>query len=96
MKGTTKHCYMLNTQALVALEKKILSHYKSMADIDAPGVWSTWAPGAWLAGFMKGTTKHCYIQNIEALGLVVTEKKIFMFSHCKSMGDNLLPWKPKF
>ena len=25
-----------------------------------------------------GTTKHCYIQNIEALGLLVSEKKIFL------------------
>ena len=33
-----------------------------------------------------GTTKHCYIQNIEALGLLVSEKKFFFsFSHCKSM-----------
>ena len=33
-----------------------------------------------------GTNKHCYIQNIEALGLVVSEKKIFFsFPHCKSM-----------
>ena len=33
-----------------------------------------------------GTTKHCYIQNIEALGFLVSEKKIFVsFSHCKSM-----------
>ena len=33
-----------------------------------------------------GTTKHCYIQNIEALGLLVSEKKIFVsFSHCKSI-----------
>ena len=30
-----------------------------------------------MAGFMKGTIEHCYIQNIEALGLVVSEKKIF-------------------
>ena len=33
-----------------------------------------------------GTAKHCYIENIEALGLLVSEKKIFVsFSHCKSM-----------
>ena len=33
-----------------------------------------------------GTTKHRYIQNIEALGLLVSEKKIFVsFSHSKSM-----------
>ena len=25
-----------------------------------------------------GTTKHCYIQNIEALGLLVSEKKFFL------------------
>ena len=31
-------------------------------------------PGAWLAGFIKRTTIHCYIQNMKALGLVVSEK----------------------
>ena len=35
-------------------------------------------PGAWLAGFIKRTTTHCYIQNMKALGLVVSEKKIFL------------------
>ena len=41
-----------------------------------------------LARFMKGTTKHCYTQNITTLGLVVSEKKTFfyVFLHCKSMG----------
>ena len=30
-----------------------------------------------------------YTQNMNALGLVVSEKKIFLcFSHCKSMGAN--------
>ena len=30
-----------------------------------------------------------YTQNMKALGLVVSEKKIFLcFSHCKSMGAN--------
>ena len=39
-------------------------------------------PGAWLAGFIKRTTTHCYIQNMEAPGLVVLKKKIFLcFSH---------------
>ena len=32
-----------------------------------------------------GTTKHCNIQNIEALGLLVSEKIFVSFSHCKSM-----------
>ena len=31
-----------------------------------------------MAQFIMGTTKHCYIQNIEALGLLVSEKKIFL------------------
>ena len=35
----------------------------------------------------KGITKHCYTQNIKALGLMVSEKILFMFSYCKSMGD---------
>ena len=28
--------------------------------------------GAWLAGFIMRTTTHCYIQNMKALGLVVS------------------------
>ena len=56
---------------------------------DAPGACPVWIPGAWLAGFIKKTTIHCYTQNKTSLGLVVTEKKIFLcFSHCKSMGAN--------
>ena len=34
-------------------------------------------PGAWLAGFIKRTTTQCYTQSMKALGLVVSEKKIF-------------------
>ena len=36
-------------------------------------------PGAWLAGFIKSTTTHCYIQNIKALGLVVLEIFFMLF-----------------
>ena len=52
-----------------------------MADIDVPGAWSVWTPGAWLAGFIKGTTNAgtTYIQNIEALGLVVSGKIFYGF-----------------
>ena len=32
------------------------------------------------------TTKHCYIQNKEAVGLLVSEKIFLSFSHYKSMG----------
>ena len=53
----------------------------------APGAGPVWTPGAQLAGFIKRTIIHCYTQNMKGLGLVVSEKKIFLcFSHCKSMG----------
>ena len=64
-----------------------------MTDNDAPGAWHVWTPGARLAGFIKSAFIHCYIQNMNALGLV-SEKKIFFlcFSHCKSIVAND-PWK---
>ena len=43
-----------------------------------PGAGPFLTPGSRLAGFIK-TTTHCYIQNMKALGLVVSEKKIFFF-----------------
>ena len=49
-----------------------------MEDNDAPGVWPIWTPGSRLAGIIKGLTKHCFTQNIKALGLMVSEKKIFL------------------
>ena len=78
------HLTLLHTNmqalGLVVLEKKIFkyfSHYKPMADNDAPGAWPIWTPGSQLAGIIKGLTKHCFTQNINALGLMVSEKKIF-------------------
>ena len=51
-----------------------------------PRAWPIWTTGACLAGFMQGTTKQCYILNIQALGLVISEKKIFSyFPHYKPM-----------
>ena len=44
-----------------------------------PGAGPFLTPGAWLAGFIKRTTTHCYIQNMKALGLVVSEI-FFVFS----------------
>ena len=41
-----------------------------------PGAGLFLTPGAWLAGFIKKTTKHCYIQNMKALGHVLSEKKM--------------------
>ena len=48
-----------------------------MADNEAPREGPKWTPGPRLAGFIKRTTKHCYTQNMKALGLVVSEKNIF-------------------
>ena len=62
-----------------------------MADNDALGAWPIWAPGSRLAGIIKGLTKHCFTQNINALGLMVSEQKIFFtffFSNYKSMEAN--------
>ena len=50
-----------------------------------PGAGPFLTPRAWLAGFTKRTTIHCYIQSMKALGLVVSEKKIFF---------NLFPMTP--
>ena len=46
---------------------------------DAPGAGPVWTPGARLAGFIKKTTILCYIQNLKALGLVVSEKIFYVF-----------------
>ena len=60
-----------------------------MADNDAPGAWPIWTPGSRLAGIIKGLTKHCFTQNINALGLMVSEKKIFFtFFPIMSMAAN--------
>ena len=85
IKRTTRHCYTQNMKALGLLvsEKKIFlcfSHCKSLGANDPrPGAGSFLTPGPWLAGFIKRTTKHCYTQNMKALGLVVSEKKIFLY-----------------
>ena len=66
----------------VVLEKKIFksfSHHKPMADNDVP--WAAnFDPGSRLAGIIKELTKHCFTQNIKALGLMVSEKKIFFYA----------------
>ena len=68
---------------LVVLEKKIFflcfSHCKSMGAND-PWGGAILTPGGWLAGFIKRITTQCYTQNMKALGLVVLDKKIFLFS----------------
>ena len=61
-----------------------------MADNDAPGAWPIWTPGSRLAGIIKGLTKHCFTQNIKALGLMVFREEDFfyIFSYYKSMEAN--------
>ena len=48
-------------------------------ELMTPGAGPFLTPGAWLAGFTKRTTTHFYTQNMKALGLVVSEKKIFFY-----------------
>ena len=67
----------------------MVSHYKPMADKNAPGAWPIWTPGSRLARIIKELTKHCFTQNTKDLGLMVSEKKIFyVVSYCKSMEAN--------
>ena len=56
-------------------------HYKSMEDNDAPGAWPCMDPSVMVGGIYKEDhySIHCYIQNMKALGLVVSEKKIFFY-----------------
>ena len=62
------------------------SHCKSVGANDPRG-GAILTPGAWLAGFIQRSTIHCYIQNMKALGLVVSEKKIFfIFFPCAPQG----------
>ena len=74
------------------LEKKIfkcISHYKPMADNDAPGAWPIWTPGSRLAGIIKGLTKHCSTQNIKLWASWFQRRRFFyVFSYYKSMEAN--------
>ena len=49
----------------------------SLLELMTPGVGVIFDPGARLAGFIKRTTIRCYIQNMKALGLMVSGKKIY-------------------
>ena len=81
IKRTTIHCYTQNMKALglVVSEKKIFYVFPivSLWELMTRGAGPFLTPGARLAGFIKRTTIHCYTQNMKALGLVISEKKIF-------------------
>ena len=64
------HLTFIQALGLVVLEKKIFkcfSHYKPMADNDAPGAWPIWTPGSRLAGIIKGLTSNIASQQIKKL-----------------------------
>ena len=73
-----------------------ISHYKTMADDDAPRAGPVWIPGAQLAGFIKRTTIHCYTQNMEALGLVISEKIFFYVFPIVNLWELMTPWAGQF
>ena len=86
IKRTTIHCYTQNMKALglVVSEKKIFIMFfpfpiVNLWELMTPGEWPFLTPGAWLIGFIKRITTHSYIQTMKALGLVVSEKILFMF-----------------
>ena len=68
----------------------MFSHYKPIAYNEAPGACPLMTPGSRLAGIIKLLTEHCFTQNIKALGLMVSEKKICFtfFFYYKSMEAN--------
>ena len=61
----------------------------SLRELMSPQGGAVLTPGAWLAGFINKITTHCYTQNMKALGLVVSEKKIFYVFHMTSPGRGL-------
>ena len=72
---TTIHCYTQKNESSGPCgfrEEDFFLYFPH----DAPGAGPVWTPGARMARFMKRTTRHCYTQNMKALGLVVSEKKI--------------------
>ena len=54
-----------------------------------PRGWPIRPPGARMAGFMLGTTNHRYILNLLALGLMVSDKKIFECSLAEELNINI-------
>ena len=78
IKRTTIHCYTQNMKALglVVRRRRFFNIFPIVClwELMTPGAGPFLTPGAWLAGFIKRTTTYCYIQNMKALGPVVSEK----------------------
>ena len=67
-----------------------------MTNDDAPGAGPVWIPGARLAGFKKGTIIHCYTQNMEVQGFVVSKKKMFYVFSIVSLWELMIPGEESF
>ena len=80
IKRTFIHSYTQNRKVLglVVLEEKIILCLPivSLSELITPVSGPFLTPGAWLAGFIKRLTMHCYTQNMKALDPVVSEKNI--------------------
>ena len=82
IKRTAIHCYKQNMKSSgpCGFGKEDFFFYvlpMTPPPPPSPG-WGLYGPhGQDLAGFIMRMTIHCYTQNMKALGLVVTEKKIF-------------------
>ena len=63
----------------------------SLWELMTPGAWQIWTPGAWLVEFMYKITKHRYILNLLALGLMVSKNKIFEGSLAVQVCINIQP-----
>ena len=50
-----------------------------MVDHNALWAWPVWTPGAWLAEFIQAISKYCYTHNMQALDLMVSEKKFVFY-----------------
>ena len=64
---------------LMVSEKKIFFYVfpiVCLCELMTPWAGPFLTTGAWLAGFIKRTTTHCYTQNMKDLGLVISEMKI--------------------
>ena len=66
---------------LVVSEKKIFLCFPTVSlwKLMIPGSGPFLTPGACLAGFIKRFTIDCYIPNMKAPGLVVSEKIVFFY-----------------
>ena len=87
----------MKTLGLVVSEKKIFYAFPIVSlcppapELMIPGARPFFTPGAWLAGFIKRTFIQCYIYNMKALGLVVSEKNFFYVFPIVSLWGLIIP-----